>query len=314
MVPLLFYPLFTVFLGVVLDSLLGDPRWLPHPIRLLGKAIAHCEQRYNQGQKRALKGALITILLVSCTGLTVITIQLLLASFPWALSVCNGIFLFYGISNRSLIMEGLKVEALLQKGAIEEARQQLSGIVGRETKNLSPSQMRSAVLETLSENLSDGVVAPLFYFMLAGAPGIMMYKMVNTLDSMIGYKNERFADFGYFAAKLDDVLNFLPARLTAATMLILSPNRRAFAITRRFAKQHTSPNAGYPEAALAGILDCTLGGPSTYHGRTVDKPSLGTTPRPLTHADVLTTCRLNAKVAIVWYMGLALLTIFSFFL
>lgn len=306
MTDFIFPPVAAVIVGICLDAALGDPRWFPHPIRLFGNLIAWAEKLFNQGDNRRQKGMFVGLSLVLLTGVCFGVLNFLLAPYPVLFCLYNALFLFYGICSRSLIDEALKVEKRLVRNDIINARQQLAHIVGRETKNLSPTQIRAALLETLSENLSDGVVAPLFFFALGGVPAIMMYKMTNTLDSMIGYKNDKFADFGRFSALLDDVVNYIPARLTAFFMVALPPRPRALRITLRDGKKHASPNAGYPEAALAGLLHCRLGGPNVYHGVMVKKPFIGDTARYLTHKDVIAACHINAKVAVISYLILIL--------
>ena len=170
--------------------------------------------------------------------------------------------------------------------SLEKGRTQVGRIVGRDTSELSAQEIRTAALETLAENLSDGVVAPLFWCALFGVPGMLAYKMVNTLDSMIGYRNERYREFGCFAARLDDVANWIPARITALLMAVVAPKmdsqgrkmksfRELLRFVRRHGSQHLSPNSGYPEAALAGILNCRFGGPHNYFGEEVYKPYIG---------------------------------------
>ncbi len=301
--------LITLVIGITLDCLVGDPYWLPHPIRVYGHAIAFLEKRLNKGASRKLKGALCWLLLMSMVLSFFTALQYLLAPYELLLAVINGIFFYYALSNRCLIQEALKVERVLNTGDLPAARKQLSMIVGRDTSQLSPTQIRAATVETTAENLSDGVIAPLFFFLLGGIPLMMAYKMVNTLDSMVGYKNERYADFGYVSAKLDDVANWIPARLTALLMVISACSWRALRFVARYGHAHSSPNAGFPEAALAGILNCRLGGPSSYFGKIVEKPYIGETARELTHRDVILSCWVNAKVAAIAYLILIILTI-----
>ncbi|MFI3243515.1 MAG: adenosylcobinamide-phosphate synthase CbiB [Akkermansia sp.] len=289
--------LITLVIGITLDCLVGDPYWLPHPIRVYGHAIAFLEKRLNKGASRKLKGALCWLLLMGMVLAFFTALQYLLAPYELLLAIVNGIFFYYALSNRCLIQEALKVERVLNTGDLPAARKQLSMIVGRDTSQLSPTQIRAATVETTAENLSDGVIAPLFFFLLGGIPLMMAYKMVNTLDSMVGYKNERYADFGYVSAKLDDVANWIPARLTALLMVMVSGSWRALRFIARYGHAHSSPNAGFPEAALAGILDCRLGGASTYFGQIVEKPYIGENARELTHRDVIRSCWVNAKVA-----------------
>ena len=175
---------------------------------------------------------------------------------------------------------------------IEAARRQIARIVGRDTGSLDEQEIKTAALETLAENLSDGVIAPLFWYLVLGLPGMMAYKMVNTLDSMIGYKNERYKDFGCFAARMDDVANYLPARLTSFLMILSSGKLRLLKFVRRYGRCHASPNSGYPEAALAGILGCRFGGTHDYFGQSVYKPYIGETPKTLTSSDLHISLRI----------------------
>lgn len=209
------------------------------------------------------------------------------------------IMVFWGLANRNLIDEAQKVEGALTQEGTEAGRRQLSCIVGRDTSQLTPTQIRTAVLETLSENLSDGVIAPLFYYLLGGLPLMFAYKMINTLDSMIGYKSDRYRHFGRFAARLDDVANFVPARLTALLMIVVSMSGRGLRFIFKYGHQHASPNAGYPESALAGILSCRFGGPNVYHGKLVKKPYIGQAVRELTIKDLQKACAINHKTTLL---------------
>jgi adenosylcobinamide-phosphate synthase len=205
---------------------------------------------------------------------------------PWGGIAVLAYFLYTGLATRSLHQESLKVETALVKGDLDGARANLSMIVGRETSHLSLEEMRRAEIETVAENLADGVVAPMFFILLLGLPGLFFYKAANTMDSMVGYKNYWYAQFGKVAARADDVLNFIPARLTALLMIstaaVLGLDwREAWQTLRRDRCKAASPNAGWPEAAVAGALGVRLGGPSTYFGRRVDKPFIGEASQPL---------------------------------
>ncbi|MDA3929397.1 MAG: adenosylcobinamide-phosphate synthase CbiB [Prolixibacteraceae bacterium] len=292
----LVYPL---LIGFVLDLVLGDPNWLPHPIRWFGWAIAKTEQKFNNGDQSKRKGALIAITLLFFTWLLFFLIQQAILLNQLAFYAISSIIIFYGLANRSLISEGLKVENQLSKNGLEAGRKQLCFIVGRDTSNLNENQIRIATLETLAENLSDGVIAPLFYYAIGGFPLMMSYKMANTLDSMIGYKSERYKDFGCFAARFDDVVNFIPARITALLMVLLTFSFRGFKFIFKFGHQHASPNAGYPEAALAGILNCQFGGPNIYHGKIVEKQFIGENKKEISACDLYKTALLNAAVTLV---------------
>lgn len=286
--------------GFLLDFLLGDPHQLPHPIRGFGKAIAFFDRKLNTGKHRKLKGTIAALVLTNAVFAILQAAQVALAHLPLAKTGLNTLLFFFAMGNRSLLSEARKVEKKVQKNNLPAARKQLSRIVGRDTSQLSFHQIRTATLETLAENLSDGVIAPLFFYALGGVPLMMAYKMVNTLDSMIGYKNERYKDFGWFAARiLDDGANYIPARLTAFLMVAVPPSARGFRFVKKYARQHASPNSGYPESALAGILNCRFGGPNVYHGKVVEKPYIGESNRELTHADVTKACALNLKVSLL---------------
>ncbi len=287
-----------LIIAFLLDAFLGDPTWLPHLIVGYGKLISFGTKRLNHGNRRFLKGALLSIVLVAlayCSGI-------LLLEFSYYQSyvleiIFGGILLFYCLANKTLIEEGKAVFVALEK-SLADGRKQIARIVGRDTSELNEQQIRIATLESLSENLSDGVIAPLFYFAVFGVPGAMAYKMVNTLDSMIGYRNEKYEQFGKFAAKFDDVANFIPARITAFLMLTVTNNLSQFSNLLREAKNHTSPNAGYPEAALALILDCRFGGPNTYHGKIINKPTIGSNDRIIELQDIDRTVKINWSVSI----------------
>ena len=183
--------------------------------------------------------------------------------------------------------------------SLDEGRTQVARIVGRDTSELSAQEVRTAALETLAENLSDGVIAPLFWYALLGIPGMLAYKMINTLDSMIGYRTERYRDFGCFAARIDDIANYIPARLTAVLMVIASGKMSLFGFVCKYGSRHASPNSGYPEAALAGILNCRFGGPHYYFGEIFDKPYIGENERPLTTADMKVSIRINRMAEVL---------------
>ncbi|CAM1374687.1 adenosylcobinamide-phosphate synthase CbiB [Tenacibaculum xiamenense] len=296
-------------IAYILDLILGDPRWLPHPIRLYGNLIYTGEKILNKASFRFAKGALLTIILCLGTFLFFYGINTFFTSYPILYITFNSIFLFYALANKSLIQEGKAVFDELDKGIIQ-GRKRLSWIVGRDTSQLNEQQIKTAVFETLSENLSDGVIAPLFYYAILGVPGAMLYKMINTLDSMIGYKNDRYLNFGKFAAKLDDVFNYIPSRLTAILMIIVTGKIHRIKEVFSEGKKHSSPNAGYPEAALAIILDCRFGGPNYYHGQLVDKPYIGFKDRILGNSEFKTVAKINHTTTFVCVAGIIVLKLF----
>jgi adenosylcobinamide-phosphate synthase len=285
--------------GYLFDLAFGDPRWLPHPIVAYGRAIGFGERRLNRGSplKRFVLGALFALALVIATWLFWAGALALAARLhPFAAAALAGFGVFTALANRTLIAEGRAVFRALDMHGLAAARRQLSRIVGRDTARLDAQQIRTATLETLSENLSDGVVAPLFWYAAGDVPAMMAFKMISTLDSMIGHRDARYEFFGKTAARLDDLANFVPARQTAFLIAALAASPRSFRTIARYGRAHASPNAGYPEAALAGVLGARFGGPHTYDGERVEKPFIGESERALTGADFVRTARLNHAV------------------
>ena len=267
----------------LLDLALGDPEWLLHPVVLMGKFIAWGERLLWSGNASGdfLTGMFLSLAL---TALSAGVAWALLYSFTF-LPPLLSFLLVVALASTTLATRGLfdaitSIEAPLHAGNLAEAREKLSHIVGRETSSLNEDKVLRATLESLAENTNDGIVAPLFYLFLGGIPLAMAYKAINTLDSMVGYRTERYFYFGKFAARLDDVANFIPARLTALLMVIATFLVRlnavlALRVLRRDHANNLSPNAGYPEAALAGALGIRLGGSSVYFGKEVWKPTMG---------------------------------------
>lgn len=310
-----------MIIGWLLDRFFGDPANLPHPIVWFGKAIAALEKRFNCGTARKVKGALVAIALVAL----VFAVSWLLLNYAFRLSYGLGLALsiigvFFCLAGKTLSDEVRLVFEAMDE-SLEKGRTQVGRIVGRDTSELSAQEIRTAALETLAENLSDGVVAPLFWCALLGVPGMLAYKMVNTLDSMIGYRNERYREFGCFAARLDDVANWIPARITALLMVLVAPKMDSqgrktksfgelLSFIRRYGSQHLSPNSGYPEAALAGILDCRFGGPHNYFGEEVYKPYIGENHKDFTTADMETALQVNLQVELISVLLVAFFIMF----
>lgn len=298
--------------GWLLDRWFGDPSWLPHPVVLFGKMIGSGERLLNHGGCRRVKGALLALALVAGIFVVALPLHYFSSLAPAALLTANTLVVFFCLAGTTLVRE---VRAVFEAAdrSVDEGRRQVARIVGRDTAQLSAQEVRTAALETLAENLSDGVIAPVFWYVVLGVPGMLAYKMVNTLDSMIGYRNDRYRRFGSFAARMDDVANFIPARLTALLMIVCAPvallwrrkgggvkshnSGRGFGARLRFVlkygSQHVSPNSGWPEAALAGILDCRFGGPHEYFGKWFPKPYIGANDRQLTTDDMQTAVRVN---------------------
>ena len=284
--------------GFLLDACMGDPLCLPHPVVGFGKAISWFEKKFNKGPHRFIKGACTTIFLTAITFTLAHCILVLFEKLDeFLIFIPITVIVFFSLSALTLrhevklVFESVNVSLL-------KGRTQLARIVGRDTMKLDAQQIRLAALETLSENLSDGVIAPLFWFALLGAPGMLAYKVINTLDSMIGYKNIRYERFGKFAARLDDAVNFIPARLTALLMLLVSGQLTKTGFILENGKKHASPNSGYPEAALAGILGCRFGGPNYYFGELVSKPFIGEYEKIIDGIDLKQSLAINHRCEI----------------
>ncbi|MBR3080598.1 MAG: cobalamin biosynthesis protein CobD [Prevotella sp.] len=285
--------------GWLADLFIGDPSWLPHPVVFFGKLIATCERWLNSGSFRRFKGALTAVILIALVYMSFY----FLMNWLYGINVFLGMgvgaaCVFYCLAGTTLVREVREVFYAVDR-SLEEGRMQVARIVGRDTSQLSAQEVRTAALETLAENLSDGVVAPLFWYMLLGVPGMMAYKMVNTLDSMIGYRTARYRDFGCWAAHIDDIANYLPARITALLMLIVTWRFGLLPSVTWYGRGQDSPNSGYPEAALAGILDCRFGGPHDYFGERFEKAYIGSNDRPLTLDDMHRAIRINRSVEVL---------------
>ena len=280
-----------VLAAVVLDLVLGDPRALPHPVMAIGRLISFLEPRLRRGfgNERTAGCAL----LVTTVGVSYATAALLLVG-AYALAPDAGIAVaiylsWVSLAARSLHLESGKVARALERDDLPGARLALSYIVGRETEQLDEREIVRGAVETVAENTGDGVIAPLCYLMLGGPALAIAYKAVNTLDSMVGYKNERYLRFGWASARFDDLANYLPARLTGMLMVLAAPvcalsGGGAWRIMRRDCRNHSSPNSGFPESAAAGALGVRLGGANRYFGSLVEKPTIGDAVKPLTLA------------------------------
>lgn len=272
-----------IVIGYILDMVIGDPQNSYHPIRYIGKLAQSMEKlwRHVFSKKQKLAGLFSWLSIVIITFL--ITLGIVVISNiinPILGTVVSGILIYFCISAKGLKVEGLKVINILESGDIVRARKQLSYIVGRDTENLDEEAIVRAVVETVAENMSDGIIAPLIFAGLGGAPLAFLYKAVNTCDSMFGYKNDKYKDFGFVSAKLDDVFNYIPARITAylivlASWILRMNYKNSFKIYKRDRYNHSSPNSAHPEAAVAGALGIRLGGANYYFGKLVEKPTIG---------------------------------------
>ena len=298
------YHLAAFFLGFIMDLLFGDPYWLPHPIRLIGNLIAQAEKLFYKDRKRDYKkeyrGGCMTVLTVLLvTG--IVTFVLLFAAYrlhPLLGAGIEMIMTYQILAIKSLKDESMKVYDQLQHGTLENARHAVSMIVGRNTQNLTEEGITKAAVETVAENTSDGVIAPMLYTALGGPVLGFLYKAVNTMDSMIGYKNDRYLYFGRAAAKLDDAVNFIPARISACLMVAAAvflkgaDQNRAWKIYRRDSRKHASPNSAQTESVCTGALGIQLAGDASYFGKIVKKPYIGDPVRKVETEDIKRTNRL----------------------
>ena len=301
--------LWLIPLAVALDFILGDPYWLPHPIRWMGRAIEWLEPRFRLlSLPLSISGGLMALVLISGTW----AINWLLLTLAYKLHTLAGLILavlmlFFTLSIRSLASAANLVYQALALDDIPAARRHLAGIVGRQVDRLDAEGIARAAVETVAENLVDGVISPLFYTLIGGPALAMTYKMINTLDSMIGYKNDRYREFGRWAARIDDAANYLPARLcvpviAVAAQILKRRGRQARRTAGKEGRLHLSPNAGFPEAAFAGALGVTLGGPNRYHGRLVNKPFIGQGLGPCRCHHIKQAWDLMLLAAFVWAM------------
>ena len=292
--------LLSVLLGFLIDCAIGDPAWLLHPVVLIGKLISLSEKAlrklFPKTDRGAFSAGLIMAILVPLLSAGVsfgILFGLYLLS-PWAYFAMSSIMCWQCFAARCLAKEANKVTKALETEGLEAGRKQVSMLVGRDTEHLSEEQVLKATVETVAENASDGVIAPMLYMLLFGAVGGFFYKAINTMDSMVGYKNDRYLFFGRAAAKLDDAANFIPARMSALAMIAVAPllkldGRNAFRIWKRDRRKHASPNSAQTESVAAGALHIELAGPASYFGKRVEKPTLGENDRPIERKDVART-------------------------
>ena len=284
--------------GYLLDLLLGDPEWLYHPVRLIGKLISALEKRLRARGGNLRKSAVIL------TAVTVLTTMAAAALILWLLSLLGRVPLFIGmalmdwmgIAVTCMAKEARGVRKALEKG-LPEARKQVARIVGRDTGNLNEEEIVKATVETVAENTTDGVISPLFWALLGGPVLLWGFKAASTLDSMVGYMDEKYRDIGWSSARLDDITNYLPARLTAFLMVCAAfltglDGKNAFRIVRRDHANHKSPNCAWSEAAAAGAMHIQLGGTHEYFGKPVEKPTIGDADRPADRTDILRANRL----------------------
>jgi len=320
LLPSSFYILIAAF---CLDALLGDPRWCPHPVRLMGAAISALEKVLRRGtftpSDEYASGAALSVIVVSLTYLVSFSLLYLSYGYSTPIFYCLSVYMVWmSLSLKSLKDAATDVLIALKERGAGEARLRLSHIVGRDTEGIDKASVLRATVETVAENTSDGIVAPLFYFSIGGPPLMLAYKAVNTLDSMLGYKNARHINFGRFPAVLDDAANYIPARLTAGLMVAASfvmglDWRRAFTVWMRDGRVHSSPNSGNPEAAASGALNVRLGGGSAYGGVFLEKPHIGgefPEPTPLAAAKGINMMIMTAVFMLILTLGVRATALF----
>lgn len=295
--------LVALVMGYILDLIFGDPYWMPHPVRFIGNLISILEKvirRFMPKTKRGeyIGGIILTVMVVSISMVIPLVIILMAKSINTYLALTVETFMCYQIlATKSLKVESMKVYDELEKNDLPSARKAVSMIVGRDTKDLTFSGVAKAAVETVAENTSDGIIAPMIFIAIGGAPMGFFYKAINTMDSMVGYKNEKYMNFGRFAAKLDDVVNYLPARISAYQMILSSfflryDYKNAFKIYKRDRYNHESPNSAQTESVCAGALDVQLAGNAYYFGKLYEKPTIGDDIREINYDDIKKANRL----------------------
>ena len=302
--------LVALVMGYILDLIFGDPYWMPHPVRFIGNLISILEKvirRFMPKTKRGeyIGGIILTVMVVSISMVIPLVIILMAKSINTYLALTVETFMCYQIlATKSLKVESMKVYDELAKNDLPSARKAVSMIVGRDTKDLTFSGVAKAAVETVAENTSDGIIAPMIFIAIGGAPMGFFYKAINTMDSMVGYKNEKYMNFGRFAAKLDDVVNYLPARISAYQMILSSfflryDYKNAFKIYKRDRYNHASPNSAQTESVCAGALDVQLAGNAYYFGKLYEKPTIGDDIREINYDDIKKANRLLYCTSII---------------
>lgn len=319
----------SLFVAFIADLLLGDPRWLYHPVVLIGNMISYLEKifrssRFFTDSRATMRLAGIIIVFVVISTAFLLPLILLYAVFRISLPLALGLNMFWSyqvIAVKSLKEAALDVVEALEEGGLEAGRRKLAMIVGRDTQELSETEILKATVETVAENTTDGIAAPMLSIAVFGAPLGLAYKAVNTMDSMIGYKDERYIDIGRAAAIIDDVANFIPARITAFFIVAAAflqhdcSGIKAFRIFRRDRNKHASPNSGQTEAAVAGALGIELAGDAAYFGKIYRKPTIGDAVRDIEREDVKRCCSLMykaASIAMVFSVALSMVIYYVF--
>ncbi|WP_408006354.1 adenosylcobinamide-phosphate synthase CbiB [Pseudalkalibacillus sp. A8] len=306
--------LYAITLAFVIDALVGDPPEWPHPVRWIGRLVAYLDTKMNKGSIRLQKGVIMLLFVILTVGAT--TTLLVWFSYqvnPYIGVTIEGVLISTTIARKSLKQAAMEVHQPLVQGNINKARKKLSYIVGRDTKTLDEGEITRGTVETVAENTSDGITAPLFWALIGGAPFAMVYRAVNTCDSMVGYRNERYQRFGWASARMDDIVNWIPSRFTAFVMLICNKPKHHTRITSwgvliRDAKKHPSPNSGWGEAAVAALLGVSLGGANYYGGTISRRAVIGDTVVPLTKDHIIDANNIMEKtllgfLLVLWLGG-----------
>lgn len=288
--------IYIIIIAIILDIIFGDPEWFPHPVIYIGKIISFLERILFHQEKKIFGLFMVIATLLSVWG--ILELIFILSDLINIKTIVTIFLLYTSLAIKSLRVAGLRVHKAL-KNDIHEARKKLSYIVSRDTSKLNKEEIIRGTIETVSENTIDGVLAPLFYILIGAIFSlpvhfVFIYKTINTLDSMIGYKNEKYINFGYFAAKLDDIANFIPARIGSLLMLISGlilrlDFKNGVKVFIRDRKKHKSPNAGHPESVVAGLLNIRLGGPNMYFGKIIEKPWIGNNTKIVSNEDIIKT-------------------------
>ncbi len=300
---------YQILAAVLLDLICGDPRWFPHPVKLIGRFALFCEPACRKAiPNPRLAGVITVVFVLSATaGIAWGIVFVAGLLHPWLRDIISILLIYTTLAAKDLSRHSLEVYESLKEGDLPEARRRVGRIVGRDTDVLDEKGVVRATVESVAENTADGVTAPLLFAFIGGPVGALLYKAVNTLDSTFGYKNERYREFGWAAARLDDMVNYIPARLTAilvpvaAILTGLNP-RNSMKILFRDARNHPSPNSGYLEAVMAGALGVQLGGLNHYFGQPSERPTMGDPLRPLESRDIV---RVNTLMFITYALLLA---------
>jgi adenosylcobinamide-phosphate synthase len=305
-------PWYILIAAFILDLLVGDPEKIPHPIRWMGKSIIRLEPLFRILPVHPfISGTLFSVVLIfGVWGVTALIIKLGNNLHHYIGTLLETIIIFYSISIRSLEREAIRVLEMLKKNSLENARKQVSRIVGRDVEHLDSTGIAQAAVESVAESLVDGVISPIFFAWIGGAPMAMAYKMINTLDSMIGHKDDIYIHFGKTAARIDDAANFIPARasipvISLCAHLLAGRGSEAFLTGIREGRSHLSPNSGFPEAAFSGALGVRLGGPSFYAGERIDKPFIGKRFGHVESNHIQKACDLMLLSSMVWVFALS---------